>query len=152
MIAAGLCLPAAAAERKPDATIKTRTIDAGFSIDPALKAYPDLYRRLLAEGKREMEKWHAAADKDFRENPDLFKDGRGYEFGRAYDQRSAIQGYVSIMRNDYSYSGGAHPNRFTDTLLWDSTRPSSSTSVPSSRKRRTDGPALRTLARRSATQ
>ena len=49
----------------------------------------------------------------------MFKDGRSYEFGRAYDQRSAIQGYVSITRNDYSYSGGAHPNHFTDTLLWD---------------------------------
>ena len=49
----------------------------------------------------------------------MFKDGRSYEFGRAYDQRSAIQGYISITLNDYSYSGGAHPNHFTDTLLWD---------------------------------
>ncbi len=143
----GLTAPSAAAERKPDATIKTRTIDAGFSVDPALKLYPDLYRRLLADGKRELEKWHVAADKDFRENPDMFKNGRSYEFGRAYDQRSAIQGYVSVVFTDYSYSGGAHPNHFTDTLLWDAHAHKFINIHPFFKETRTDGPALRTLAK-----
>ena len=148
LIAASLYLPASAApQRKPDAEIKTKTIDAGFSVDPALKVYPDLYRRLLAEGKRELDKWHAAADKDFRENPDMFKDGRSYEFGRAYDQRSAIQGYISIARNDYSYSGGAHPNHFTDTLLWDAHAHKFINIHPFFKETRTNGLALRTLAK-----
>jgi hypothetical protein len=140
--------PAAAApKQKPDVAINTRTIEANVTIDPALKAHPDLYRRLLAEGKRELEKWHAAADKDFRENPDMFKDGRSYEFGRAYDQRSAIQGYVSITRNDYSYSGGAHPNHFTDTLLWDAHAHKFINIHPFFKETSANGPALRTLAK-----
>ncbi len=147
LIAASLGLPAVAAERKPVATIKTKTIDAGFSIDPALKAYPDLYRRLLAEGKRDMNKWHAAADKDFRENPDMFKDGRGYEFGRAYDERSAIQGYISVTVNDFSYSGGAHPNHYTDTLLWNTHAHRSINIHPFFKEMRPNGPALRSLAK-----
>ena len=47
-----------------------------------------------------MAKWHADADKDFRENPDMLRDHRSYEFERSYQQDSAIQGYVSIVRAD----------------------------------------------------
>ena len=125
LIAAGLSLPAltaplAAPQRKPDATIKTKTLHADVSIDPALKAYPGLYPRLIAAGKRELAKWRGYAEKDFRENPKMFTDDRYYEFSRSYDDRSAIQGYVSVVFTDYSYSvGAAHPNHFVDTLLWD---------------------------------
>jgi hypothetical protein len=62
----------AAAKDKPDAALKTRTIDASVSIDPALKAYRGLYSRLLASGKRQMETSRADADQDYRENPKLF--------------------------------------------------------------------------------
>jgi hypothetical protein len=146
-IAASLCLPALAApERKPDATIKTKTIQANVSIDPALKAYPGLFPRLLAVGKREMAKWRVDADKDYRENPQMFTDDRYYEFDRSYDQRSAIQGYVSIARNDYSYSGGAHPNHFVDTLLWDVKARKFINIHPFFKETRTNGPTMRTLA------
>lgn len=146
MIAACLCLPAVAAERTPDATIKTKTIEASVTIDPALKAYRGLYPRLLAAGKREMAKWRAAADKDYRENPDMFRNGRGYTFERSYEQRSAIQGYVSILRFDYSYSGGAHPNHFIDTLLWDVKTDKLVSIRPFFDETRTNGPTMRTLA------
>jgi hypothetical protein len=147
IFAAGLCLSATAApQRKPDAAIKTRTIDAGVGIDPALKAYPGLYPRLLAAGQREMNKWRVDADKDFRENPQLFRDGRSYEFGRSYELRSAIQGYVSVVLTDYSYSGGAHPNHFVDTLLWDTKAKKFINIHPFFKETRTNGPTLHTLA------
>jgi hypothetical protein len=147
MFAAGFCLSATAApQRKPDAAIKTRTIDASVGIDPALKAYPGLYPRLLAAGQREMNKWRVDADKDFRENPQLFRDGRSYEFGRSYALRSAIQGYVSVVFTDYSYSGGAHPNHFVDTLLWDSKAEKFISVRPFFKETQTNGPTLHLLA------
>jgi hypothetical protein len=147
LIAASLCLPALAApQRKPDAEIKTKTIEASVTIDPVLKAYPGLYPRLLAAGKREMSKWRAAADKDYRENAKMFRELQGYSFERAYKDRSAIQGYVSILRMDYTYStGAAHPNHGIDTLLWDSGAREFINIRPFFKETRPDGPTLRTL-------
>jgi len=137
----------AAAKDKPDAALKTKTIDASVSIDPALKAYRGLYSRLLASGKHEMEKSRGKADKDYRENPTLFSDGRRCEFDRTYQERSAIQGYVSIVRTDYSYTvGAAHPNRVIDTLLWDSKAGRFISVRPFFKETRTGGPTMRALA------
>jgi hypothetical protein len=148
LMAALLCLPATAApKQKPDAAINTRTIEASVTIDPALKAYRGLYPRLLANGKREMAKWRARADKDYRTDPQLFRGGRGYAFDRTYDERSAIQGYVSIVRRDYSYSGGAHPNAFIDTLLWDARAGKFISIRPFFDETATNGPTMRTLAK-----
>ena len=137
----------AAAETKPAAAIKTRTIEASVTIDPALKAYRGLYPRLLAAGKRAMAEWRAEADKDYQENPTLFRDGRGYSFERSDEERSAIQGYISIVRGDYSYSAGAaHPNHPVDTLLWD-TRAAKFISIrPFFDETSANGPTMQTLA------
>lgn len=149
VIAASLCLPASAAsQRKPDATIKTKSIDASVTIDLALHAYPGLYPRLLAAGKRAMAKWRAAADKDYRENRQFFRDGHGYEFDRTYKKRSAIQGYVSIVRSDFSYSAGAaHPNHPIDTLLWDVKAREFINIRRFFKETRANGPTMRTLAK-----
>ena len=87
-----------------------------------------------------------SADKDYRENPTLFRDGRGYSFERSYEGRSAIQGYVSIVRGDYSYSGGAHPNASFDTLLWDTKAAKFISIRPFFLETATNGPTMRTLA------
>jgi hypothetical protein len=147
LIATSLSLPALAApEQKPDASVKTKTIAASVTIDPALKAYPGLYPRLLAAGKHEMAKWRADADKDFRENPDMFRDKRSYKFERSYQQDSAIQGYVSIARTDYTDSVGAHPNHDTDTLLWDTKARKFISIRPFFKETRPHGPTMSALA------
>jgi len=141
-----LASPAAAKDR-PDAALTTNTIEASVSIDPTLKAYRGLYPRLLAAGKRQMEKSHGNADQDYRENPNLFSDGRRYEFDRTVRQESAIQGYVSVVRVDESFlAGGAHPNRVIDTLLWDSKAGRFISVRPFFKETETGGPAMRTLA------
>jgi hypothetical protein len=148
LTAALLSLPATAApdKKKPDAAINTRTIEASVTIDPALKARRGLYPRLLAAGKSEMAKWRASADKDYKDDPQLFQDGRNYSFERTYEERSAIQGYVSIVYRDYTYSGGAHPNAVIDTLLWD-TRAGKFISIrPFFDEMAANGPTMRTLA------
>ena len=121
LIAAALCLAASAhaAKDKPALAIKTKSIEASVSIGNDLKAYPGLYDNLLAEGRRQIEKWRVSADKDRKDAPDAFADGRRYSFERSYTQRSAIGRYVSVERGDYLNSHGAHPNSETDTILWD---------------------------------
>lgn len=121
LIVAAVCLPvlAHADDPKPALSIKTRSIEASVVIDDKLKAYPGLTDNLLAEGRREIEKWRVSAEQDRKEAPDAFADGRRYNYERSYTQRSAIGRYVSVERGDYLNSHGAHPNSETNTVLWD---------------------------------
>ena len=51
--------------------------------------------------------------------PELFRNGP-WTMERRYETRSVVDGrYVSIVRADYEYTGGAHPNSLSDTILWD---------------------------------
>ena len=111
----------AATAPKPDVSIKTKAIEATVTVDKALDAYPGLAPGLLAEGRAVAEKTRREADADYRQNPKsfAFQDGRTWTFERTYSQRSAIGRYVSIVYNDDSYAGGAHPNQNVDTILWD---------------------------------
>lgn len=106
-------------EAKPAFKIETKSIEASVIIDDALKTYPRLYDNLLAEGRREASKWREDADKDRKEMSDIFKSGRRYSFERRYSERSAIARYISVERDDYMDSLGAHPNHRTDIILWD---------------------------------
>ena len=122
-IAAGILLatppPTCAAEDKPIVSIATKAIEASVTIDEALKVHPGLWDSLLTEGRREAQKQRAEADAARRKEPEFFTEGRKWSFERGYHQRSAVGRYVSITRDDSSYSGGAHGNLYTDTILWD---------------------------------
>ncbi len=108
-----------AADEKPAFTINIRSIEASVTIADELKAFPGLFENLLAEGRRDVAKQRVQADKDRKDTPDLFADGRHYDFERSYTQRSEIGRYVSIQRDDYFNGLGAHPNSITNTILWD---------------------------------
>jgi hypothetical protein len=137
---------ASAQDAKPAATVNTKSIEASVAIDDALKAYPGLYDNLLAEGRREMAKWRADADKDRKEMPDIFK-GRRYSFERTYSERSAIGRYVSVERTDYMNSLGAHPNHGTDIILWDSEARKRVSIRPFFKETADGGPTMQTLAK-----
>lgn len=112
-------LQAIAADPKPDFAIKTKAIETSVSLDATIKAEPALAANCLAEGKRWAEKNRADAGKQRKEDPALFRNGP-WTMDRTYQTRSVVDGrYVSIIRGDYEYSGGAHPNRGADTILWD---------------------------------
>jgi len=137
----------AAAEDKPVIAINTKAIEASVTIDAALKAYPGLHEDLLAEGQKQVAKWRAEADKELRESPDLFKGGRKWSYERAYSQRSAVGRYVSILRDDGSFEGGAHPNSHTDTILWDSDARKRISIRPFFRETVDNGPTMTALAK-----
>jgi hypothetical protein len=107
-----------AAEPKPDFSIKTKSVEASVILDAKIKADPALAANCLAEGKKWAAARRAEAEKERKQDPGLFRNGWSYE--RKYETRSVIDDrYVSIVRADYEYTGGAHPNSSSDTILWD---------------------------------
>ena len=86
--AISLASPARADDLKPDASIKTKAIEASVSLDSKIKADTALAANCLAEGKKWMEKSAADAASELKQDPQFFKDG-GWEFGRNYSVRSA---------------------------------------------------------------
>jgi hypothetical protein len=112
---------ALAADPKPDAAIKNKTVDAFVFLDGKIKADPALSADCLAEGKKWIEKNAAEAEASRKQDPVLFRNG-GWTFERRYAIRSVVDGhYVSIVRTDYMDTGGAHPNSDVDTILWELT-------------------------------
>lgn len=142
-----ICLSASAAPKeKPAATLADRSIEASITVDPKLRAYPELTAKLLAVGKREMVKWQLKADKAHKDVPQIFRDGHRYGFQRTYEERSAIGPYVSVVRTDFIDSLGAHPNTIIDTLLWDAKAHKFVSIRPFFDETADNGPTMQTLA------
>jgi hypothetical protein len=123
LAAAFVCLasltPALAADPKPDATLKNRNVEASVFLDDKIKADPALAADCLADGRKWIDKTVADAATSRKEDPQLFRDG-AWAFERKYTIRSVVDGrYVSIVRDDYMDTHGAHPNSGVDTILWD---------------------------------
>jgi hypothetical protein len=114
-----LLATAHAADPKPDAVIKTKSIEARVLLDDKIKAAPTLAADCLAEGRKWLDKNAAEAAASRKEDPQFFKEG-GWDFERKYAVRSVVADrYVSILRNDYMDTHGAHPNSDVNTVLWD---------------------------------
>ncbi len=117
-----LCLPALAADPRPDAAIKNASIEAGVYLDDKIKADGALAADCLAEGSKWIDTQAAEAATDRKQEPALFKDRGGYSIERRYSVRSVVDGrYVSVLRDDYMDTHGAHPNTNVNTILWDTT-------------------------------
>jgi Protein of unknown function (DUF3298) len=120
-VVAGLALSAFAAEPKPDASVKNKNIETNVYLDDQIKADAALAADCLAEGKKWIDKNVADADKERKQDPQMFRNG-AWSMERKYETRSVVDGhYVSIVRSDYMDSGGAHPNSDVNTILWDKT-------------------------------
>jgi len=114
-------ISALAADPKPDAIIKTKSIDARVFLDDRIKADAALAADCLAEGRKWLDKNAAEAAASRKEDPQFFKDG-GWDFERKYAIRSVVADrYVSLLRNDSMDTHGAHPNSDVNTILWDKT-------------------------------
>jgi Protein of unknown function (DUF3298) len=113
---------ALAGEPKPDAGIKTKNVEVSIFLGAKIKAEPALAADCLAEGKAWAEKNSADADKERKQDPQMFRNG-AWTMERKYETRSVVDGrYVSIVRSDYMNSGGAHPNTDVNTILWDTSQ------------------------------
>lgn len=111
--------PLHAADPQPDASLKNKIVEANVFLDDKIKGDPALAADCLAEGKKWLDKNSAEAAKEKKEDPQLFSDG-GWSFERKYSIRSVVADrYVSIVRDDYLDTRGAHPNTDVNTILWD---------------------------------
>lgn len=103
----------------PDAIIVNKSIEARVFIDDKIKADAALAANCLAEGKKWLDKNAREAAASRKQDPQLFKEG-GWNFQRTYALRSVVaERYVSVLRNDYTNTNGAHPNSDVNTILWD---------------------------------
>ena len=121
LAAAFACLsfPTLADDPKPNASVKNKNIEAGVFLDDKIKADTALATDCLAEGRKWIDRNAAGAETSRKQDPVMFRNG-GWTFEHKYETRSLVDGhYVSIVRSDYTNTGGAHPNRDFNTILWD---------------------------------
>ena len=113
--------PLRADDPKPDVALKTKAIEASVFLGDGIKADPALAANCLAEGKKWLAKSAAEAAREMKQDPQFFHLGDGgWSFERKYTIRSVTAGrYVSIVRDDYMDTHGAHPNTDVNTILWD---------------------------------
>lgn len=119
---AGLALLATLAQAAPKAAIatKTKAIEISVSFDDTIKAKPELAANVLNEGKRWVDRERREADREWQNSPELFRGGQRWTLERDYAVVSVIADrYVNILRTDYTFTGGAHPNSTLETLIWD---------------------------------
>jgi uncharacterized protein DUF3298 len=140
---------APAAEPKPVVSLNLKSAEIKVTIDDGFKAYPGLYENLAAEGKAQAARWRSEADTVLRTNADpfTFKDGRKYDYSRSYTLRSAIGRYVSVVRADGTFTGGAHPNYTIDTILWDTSAKKRISIRPFFKETADKGPAMTAMAK-----
>ena len=148
LVGVAACFAAAAAfaaDPKPDATIKNKNVDAGVFLDDKIKADTALATDCLAEGKKWIDKNAAEAATSRKQDPVMFRNG-AWTFERKYETRSVIDGrYVSIVRSDYMNTGGAHPNRDVNTILWDANEKKRISIRPFFAETADDGPTMKAM-------
>jgi hypothetical protein len=150
-IAALACLAsisaALAADPKPDATIKDKNVEASVFLDDKIKADPALSADCLAEGRKWIDKNAVEAAASRKQDPQMFRNG-AWTMERKYETRSVVDGhYVSIVRSDYTDTGGAHPNRDVDTILWDTTAKKRISIRPFLTETADNGPTMKALVK-----
>lgn len=136
-----------AADPKPDAVIKTKSIEARVFLDDKIKADAALAADCLSEGKKWLDKNAAEAAASRKEDPQFFKEGV-WDFERKYAIRSVVADrYVSILRNDYMDTHGAHPNSDVNTVLWDKAEGKRISIRPFFTETADNGPAMKAMVK-----
>jgi hypothetical protein len=136
-----------AKDAKPDISINKKYVEISVTVDPAMKPIPALFENCLAEGKTWAAKMDGTATIEWRSNPSAFRDGMGWNYDRDYGLRSIIGHYVSVVRSDSTFEGGAHPNQEIDTILWDSTAQKRISIRPFFTETADKGPTMMALAK-----
>ncbi|HYQ08008.1 MAG TPA: RsiV family protein [Xanthobacteraceae bacterium] len=116
----GLCLQALAAKseaQKLKMSVENSFAKISLAVDEALKPFAELLTNCLSEGKAWVAKKARDAAIEWREHPKAFR-GLQWSYDRDYVLRSVVGHYISVVRSDDWFDGGAHPNHHVDTILW----------------------------------
>ena len=145
LAAVALLSSSQAADPKPDAAIKNKTIEANVFLDGKIKADSALAAYCLADGGKWLDKNAADATKEMKQDPQFFKDGP-WSYERKYSIRSVVADrYVSILRDDYMDVHAAHPNTDVNTILWDRAESRAISIRPFFTETADDGPAMKAM-------
>lgn len=148
LITGALALSAQAQDKpvKPTLSAKSRSINAEVTIDEKLRADERLYRGLLKEAQQFIDERALEADKEWRADKTMFRHGP-WEYERAYFLDAEAGPYIGVSVFSYSYTGGAHPNQRTTSILWDRERGRRATVAELFREAKPGGPTLTALAK-----
>ena len=117
----GLCTQTRASNsepNKPQISLETKYVKISLTVDAELQQFTELFAGCLAEGKAWVNKTNGDAAAEWRDNRKAFR-GLQWFYDRDYALRSVVGRYVSVVRSDDWFDGGAHPNAHADTILWD---------------------------------
>ena len=103
---------------KAQILIETKYVKISLTVDSELRRFAELFAGCLAEGKAWVNKTNGDAAAEWRDNRKEFRDLQWF-YDRNYVLRSVVGRYVSVVRSDDWFDGGAHPNAHADTILWD---------------------------------
>ncbi len=134
------------ADTKPQFSIEKKYLEVSVVVDNALKPFAGLFANCLVEGKTWAGRAAADAAAQWRADPELFRDLQ-WSYDRVYDLRSVVGRYVSIVRSDSKFEGGAHPNQEIDTVLWDAVERERISIRPFFTETADNGPTMTALAR-----
>lgn len=134
------------ADTPPQISIEKKYVEISVVVDNALKPFAGLFANCLAEGKTWADKANVDAAAEWHDNPKSFR-GLQWSYGRVYDLRSVVGRYVSIVRSDGTFEGGAHPNQEIDTILWDAAAQKRISIRPFFTETADNGPTMTALAR-----
>ena len=143
-----LCPQALAAKseaQKLKMSVENSFVKISLAVDEALKPFAELLTNCLSEGKAWVAKKAGDAATEWREHPKAFR-GLQWSFERDYALHSVAGRYISVVRSDEWFDGGAHPNQHIDTILWDDAARKRASIRPFFTETADNGPTMTTLA------
>jgi hypothetical protein len=111
-------LTAKADTHKAQISIERSYVKIALTIDLKLNPMAELFKNCFAEGKAWALEKNNDATAEWRDNRKAFR-GLQWFYDRDYELRSVVGRYVSVVRSDDRFDGGAHANAHADTILWD---------------------------------
>jgi hypothetical protein len=103
---------------EPQISIETKYVSISLKVNAELRRFGELFDDCWSEGKAWFNKTNADAAAEWRDNRKAFR-GLQWDYNRDYVLRSVVGRYVSVVRSDDWFDGGAHGNQYANTILWD---------------------------------
>ena len=96
---------------RPQISIKKNYVAISVTVGAELKPLAEVFADCLSEGKAWANLVSRSAAAEWRDNRKAFRDELKWFYDRDYELRSVVGRYVSVVRSDDWFDGGAHPNR-----------------------------------------
>jgi hypothetical protein len=130
---------------RPEISIKKQYVEISVTVESAIQPIAALFANCLAEGKAWADKHDSESTAEWRDNRKAFRALQWF-YERDYALRSVVGHYISVVRSDAWFDGGAHPNQQSDTILWDDAAHRRVSIRPFFTETADNGPAMTALA------